>query len=59
MTEEYITVKAYWHDTFVAEMTGNEIDVGQFSYEMLTKYECTSIRISYHGNNPPFGFMFE
>lgn len=59
MTEDYITVKAYWHDTFVAEMTGNETDVGQFSYEMLTDYECTSIRITYHDGTIPFYHCFE
>lgn len=46
--ENLITVKAYWQNTFVAEMTGFEFEATQFAYEMLNEYGCTSLRMTYH-----------
>lgn len=48
MDNQLITVKVYWQNTFVGEITGFEYEVAQYAYEMLTEYECTSVRITYH-----------
>lgn len=47
MERTLITVQLYWQQTFVGEMTGFEEEVAQYAYEMMTEYECTSVRIKY------------
>lgn len=50
--EQLIKVQLFWKDTLVGEMTGFELEVAQYAYEMLNEYECTTVKIKYLNETP-------